>query len=77
MRPRILAPACTLGAALLVTLPTCRRGQPPIDEATAAGLTRADFPQTADWFRDLDSGIELAPAEVRGRSTWLLWTAGN
>ena len=49
-----------------------------MDEAMAAGLTRADFPATAeDFFRDVDSGIELTPAEIRGRNTWLLWTAGN
>jgi hypothetical protein len=38
----------------------------------------ADFPPAAvDYFRGMDGGIALAPAEVRGRNTWLMWTAGN
>jgi hypothetical protein len=38
----------------------------------------ADFPPAAvDYFRGMDAGIALAPAEVRGRNTWLMWTAGN
>lgn len=36
------------------------------------------FPIAAvDYFRGMDGGIELGPAEVRGRNTWLMWTAGN
>ncbi|HVG73373.1 MAG TPA: hypothetical protein VM819_20840 [Vicinamibacterales bacterium] len=31
----------------------------------------------ADYFRDLDGGIALSPAEQQGRVTWLVWTAGN
>ncbi|HSL83956.1 MAG TPA: hypothetical protein VLF66_14370 [Thermoanaerobaculia bacterium] len=70
--------AGALGAALLLGLPGCRRGEPPMDEAMAAGLTAADLPQTADRFFDaVDSGIGLSAAETRGRNTWLLWTAGN
>jgi hypothetical protein len=47
--------------------------------APAQALPRsADFPLAAlDYFRDMDGGIALAPAEVRGRNTWLMWTAGN
>lgn len=70
--------AGALGAALLLGLPGCRRAEPPVDEAMAAGLTPADFPQTAaGTFDAIDSGVELSAAETRGRNTWLLWTAGN
>jgi cytochrome c5 len=31
----------------------------------------------ADYFRGMDSRIALGSAELRGRNTWLMWTAGN
>jgi len=38
----------------------------------------ADFPPAAvDYFHDMDGGIALEPAQVRGRNTWLIWTGGN
>jgi hypothetical protein len=41
-------------------------------------MTVADFPQiSADVFRSMDGGIQLEAAEIRGRNTWILWTAGN
>ena len=57
----------------------CRRAEPPaVDEATAAGKTAADFPQSdADAFPGIDGGIELTPEELAGRNTWVVWTAGN
>ena len=30
-----------------------------------------------DYFRDMDGGIELSPAERDGRIMWLVWTGGN
>ena len=44
-----------------------------------AGLvTVADFPETAtNLFHDMDGGIALSPDEVKGRNTWMLWTADN
>src|SRR5712671_6188007 len=49
-----------------------------VDEATAAGKTVADFPETrADPFQPMDRGIVLTPGEVAGRNTWMLWTGGN
>ena len=36
------------------------------------------FPSAkVDYFNGMDGGIALQPAEVRGRNTWLMWTAGN
>jgi hypothetical protein len=49
-----------------------------VDEAKAAGLTTADFPQiTADVFKPMDGGIQLSPEEIMGRNAWNLWSAGN
>src|SRR5436190_10157025 len=49
-----------------------------VDEATAAGKTVADFPETrADPFPGMDGGIEFTPDEIAGRNTWVLWTGGN
>jgi cytochrome c5 len=43
-----------------------------------AQAQRPVFPPAAvDYFRGMDGGVALGPAEVRGRNTWLMWTAGN
>ncbi|MBV8214144.1 MAG: cytochrome c [Verrucomicrobia bacterium] len=49
-----------------------------VDEARAAGLTPADFPEvTANIFEPMDGGIQLSSEEIMGRNTWILWSAGN
>ncbi len=30
-----------------------------------------------DYFHDMDGGIALTPAEVKGRNMWIVWTGGN
>jgi len=48
------------------------------DEAKRAGRTAASFPAAdEDYFHDMDGGITLGPAEIRGRNTWIVWTGGN
>jgi hypothetical protein len=56
------------------------------DEALLAGRDASTFPAAdEDYFHDMDGGIDLtkdAPASdksalVKGRNTWLVWTAGN
>ncbi|GAC1583224.1 MAG: hypothetical protein NVS3B7_18650 [Candidatus Elarobacter sp.] len=49
-----------------------------LDEARLAGVDASAF-KAADepYFHDMDGGIALSPAEVQGRNTWLVWTAGN
>jgi len=38
----------------------------------------ADLPQTASRLLEgMDSGIPLTEDEIKGRNTWILWTAGN
>jgi hypothetical protein len=60
-----------------LALAACKKSEPG-DEAKAAGLTTADFPQiTADIFKPMDGGIDLSPEEIMGRNTWNLWSAGN
>ena len=33
--------------------------------------------RTNDFFRDMDGGVPMTPAEVKGRNTWIVWTGGN
>ena len=48
------------------------------DEAMRAGRAAASFPAASeDYFRDMDGGIALSPAEIQGRNTWNVWTGGN
>jgi len=71
---------CMLGLVSLACLVTgCSRSpQYPPDDAKAAGMTTADFPQTAaDIFNQMDGGLRFTEDEVKGRNTWVLWTAGN
>jgi cytochrome c5 len=66
-----------LGACAVLSLTSCKKNE-SIDEATAAGLTTADFPQiTANIFKPMDGGIDLSPEEIMGRNTWNLWSGGN
>lgn len=52
--------------------------KPAQDEAMLAGKTPADFPQAAaNYFHDMDGRIALSDDEVKGRNTWMVWTAGN
>jgi hypothetical protein len=55
----------------------CKLTQPiPVDNA--GGRTPSDFPElAADVFKPLDGGIDLAPDEIKGRNTWILWTGGD
>jgi hypothetical protein len=52
------------------------------DEAQLAGLTAVDFKAAdEDYFHDMDRGANgvanLSPDEIKGRNTWIVWTAGN
>jgi hypothetical protein len=49
-----------------------------LDEARVAGRPAASFPAAdEDYFQDMDGGGKLSPEEIKGRNTWLVWTAGN
>lgn len=48
------------------------------DEARLAERSASSFPAAdEDYFHDMDGGIALSPEEIKGRNTWLVWTAGN
>jgi len=43
-----------------------------------AGFSSADFPEiSTDVFKEMDGEIQLTDEEIKGRNTWILWTAGN
>lgn len=68
--------AAALAACLILAGCNCDKDIP--DDAKAAGLVAADFPETSSrLFKDMDGGIELDEAENKGRNSWILWTAGN
>jgi hypothetical protein len=68
---------------LLFGLAGCGEADKPksgqvLDEARIAGRDAKSFKAAdEDYFRQMDSGVALTPAEVEGRNTWILWTAGN
>ena len=48
------------------------------DEALLAGRDASTFKAAdEDYFHDMDGGVPLSPAEIQGRDTWIVWTAGN
>jgi hypothetical protein len=52
------------------------------DEAQLAGLTADDFKAAdEDYLHDMDRGpngpVALSPDEIKGRNTWVIWTAGD
>jgi hypothetical protein len=57
-------------AALLVLLAAAGIGRAP---GAPAGFPQA----SADYFAGMDGGIALDAEEVRGRNTWLMWSAGD
>ena len=76
-----ISAVCVIAVCVIAvcTIAACGRSTPyPPDDAKAAGLTVGDFPQaSADLFKPMDGGIELDADEIKGRNTWILWTAGN
>ena len=49
-----------------------------LDEARLAQRDPSSFPAAdEDYFHDMDGGVSLTPDEIKGRNTWIVWTAGN
>ncbi|HEY0367215.1 MAG TPA: hypothetical protein VGC73_12150, partial [Pyrinomonadaceae bacterium] len=49
-----------------------------LDEARVAQRDSSSFPAAdEDHFHDMDGGVHLTPEEIKGRNTWIVWTAGN
>jgi hypothetical protein len=74
-----------LTGLLILSAAGCTQKQPEPgtvkDEAMLAGkvsFTAAGLdPKGHDYFHDMDGGVQLTPAEVQGRNTWIVWTGGN
>ena len=48
------------------------------DEALLAGRDASSFPPAdEDDFHDMDGGAALNADEIKGRNTWIVWTAGD
>lgn len=81
MKSQRLFIACVL-FNISVVLPGCGKKSPEpgtvLDEALRAGRTAETFPAAdEDYFHDMDGGGQLSANEVKGRNTWIVWTAGN
>jgi hypothetical protein len=64
----------------LLAVSGCNEPEPGTvkDEAMLAKVDASAFKASSvDFFHDMDGGIKLSPAEVRGRNTWIVWTGGN
>jgi hypothetical protein len=81
---------CRIGAlALVSSLIAAACARPPqarpgevLDEARSAARAVSTFPAAdEDYFREMDQNNKgvaaLAPEEVKGRNTWIVWTGGN
>ena len=84
---RLLVPVIALAVAipLVLTVQGCQ-GTPGAtgipgkvnDEAKSVGRDASSFPAAdEDYFHDMDGGVALTSDEVKGRNTWLVWTAGD
>jgi hypothetical protein len=65
-------------AGIAVYLSAGPRSGNVIDEARLSHREASSFPAAdEDYFRDMDGRVGLSPDEIKGRNTWLVWTAGN
>src|SRR5215218_9805551 len=82
-RPSLLKRFLALGLVLVVAVGIWLAGRvlwPRIvpHDYEVEGLTEANLAETdADLFPGLDGGVALTPEEMKGRNTWMIWTAGN
>ncbi|MBC8029084.1 MAG: hypothetical protein H7Z16_03150 [Pyrinomonadaceae bacterium] len=77
----IIAVVLLFGCVFVVYRFLSHKGPRPgtvLDEARQANRPASSFVAAdEDYFHDMDGGIPLTPAEVKGRNTWVLWTGGN
>ena len=77
-RKLLLRSALLLPLACAFIVGCAQRSGHLLDEARIAQRGPDSFVAAdEDFFHDMDGGIALTPAEVRGRNTWLVWTGGN
>jgi hypothetical protein len=82
-RSKLLLALCIL-IALIVIAYSLPRGPRPghvLDEALQAGRDASTFSAADEnYFQDMDwvpKAVPLDKAEIQGRNTWIVWTAGN
>lgn len=75
-RPRRPRASCLI---LPLILAACGQGggRPGPGLDGPAGEPTSFPPAQRDYFRGMDGAAALTPAEIRGRNTWLIWTADN
>lgn len=75
---RRVARATRVAAAILGAAAAYGCGKEPVDRFRTRGATQADFADPGvDPMPGMDNGIKLTTAEIRGRNSWMIWTAGN
>ena len=81
MRSRLAGWGLLATSAMVLAVAACgdgTGGKAIEDEAVQAGVKDAVFVHAdEDYFREMDGGVALSPAEVRGRNMWNVWTGGN
>ncbi len=69
------------GLLIVFACDGCGRPKPTAvvyDEAHQAGRDAASLAGAdEDYYRDMDSGVQLTRKQVIGRNNWVVWTAGN
>jgi len=78
-RRGMLATAAFLcGAMLLGNVAAAAQPGQVLDEARRAGRDAASLPMPGeDYFHDMDGGVPLSAAEIKGRNMWIVWTGGD
>jgi mono/diheme cytochrome c family protein len=72
-----MALACAAALALACGPAVAQSGH-VLDEAQTVGRTAASFPHAQeDYFHDMDGGLALNAAQIRGRNMWNVWTGGD
>ena len=65
-------------AVIAIYLESGPRSGHVVDEARLSHRDAASLPAAdEDYFQAMDGGIALSPEEIKGRNTWIVWTAGD
>jgi hypothetical protein len=82
-RPTLLKRALAIALVVVIAIGLvlafrALRPHPVHKDWAPPGLTMANLAEVeTDLFHDMDGGVALSPSEIKGRNTWMIWTAGN
>ncbi len=63
---------------VMLLLPALFLGCAVMDEPMQKGMSADKFKEAEeDYFHDMDGGIGLSAGEIKGRNTWMVYSAGN